>query len=440
MTRLVRSCFPPVRVIAAALVLTGSVALLAQITQHEQPPPPAPPPTPLDDGLSPDAPLPSAVTLRATDAPSLYAAIAALPASGGVVHIGPGVYEIDKPLVVRSGDTRIEGCGTATQLHNVSQDGQPALLIRPDALDGNPRARLWRVEVCNLRITGNPAGGPGIQAVGVQELILRNLSVDRQGGHGILLDRCEENPRVIGCNLTYNNGSGLHLLGCHDVVVSSNQFEENLDALTLVDGYNLTFTGNNLDDHLRHGVVVENSYGSVIASNMIEECAGTAVVLDRGCYGTAISGNAIAHHLGGGVDLRGAWGCTVAGNNFVLVHQFAIRVGPDSGRHTITGNHFTNSYIGDGKLKRADGIDAPNAWRRDVCAGILLEDATAIVINGNQFSGLTTRAVEARGTCTQLLVTNNLITDHGRGLPAGTPTFDLGQATNSVAEPNLVAP
>ena len=61
--------------------------------------------------------------------------------------------------------------------------------------------------------------------------------------------------------------------------VSIGMFEENLDALTCVDGFNLCMTGNNLDDHLRFGVVIENTYGSVVSGNMIEECAGTAIII-----------------------------------------------------------------------------------------------------------------------------------------------------------------
>ena len=59
-----------------------------------------------------------------------------------------------------------------------------------------------------------------------------------------------------------------------------------------------------LDDHLRDGVVIENTYGSVVAGNMIEECAGTAIVLDRDCYGITLSANVIAHETSGGIDLR----------------------------------------------------------------------------------------------------------------------------------------
>ena len=107
-------------------------------------------------------------------------------------------------------------------------------------------------------------------------------------------------------------------------MVSANQFEENRDALRCVDGYNLCMTGNCLDDHLRDGVVIENTYGSVVAGNMIEECAGTAIVLDRDCYGITLSANVIAHETSGGIDLRDAHGCTVSANTFTIVKKNAL--------------------------------------------------------------------------------------------------------------------
>ena len=59
--------------------------------------------------------------------------------------------------------------------------------------------------------------------------------------------------------ITYNKAIGLNIIGCHDIVVSANHFEENQDALHCIDAFNLCMTGNNLDDHLGHGVVIENT-------------------------------------------------------------------------------------------------------------------------------------------------------------------------------------
>jgi len=403
-------------------------------TQEDQPPVPSPDPTP---GMKTGEPS-SAKVVVAADFSSLQAAIDALPDSGGIVRLAPGIHDIHEPLKVRTGDTRLEGSGTATSIRNLNEKGQPAIMIQPDTAETDRKAHLWRVEVCNLRVTGNRKSGPGIQATAVHEIVIRNVTVDRHGSHGILMNRCEENPRVIGCNLTYNNGYGLRMVGGHDMVVSANHFEENLHAISVADAFNLTFSGNNVDDHLQNGIVIENTYGSVVSGNMIEECEGTAVILDRECYGITLSSNVIAHHMEGGIDLRHAWGCTLTGNNFVLLHRFSIRVSHKSGRHTITGNQFTNSYTGAGKVRRK--LEHPNPLQLDVGSGVLVEDAEDIVISGNQFSGISTPAVKATDNSKRLLVNGNLITDHGQLQPADTAPIQLGGAKDSLVSDNLIGP
>src|SRR4029453_6062750 len=123
------------------------------------------------------------------------------------------------------------------------------------------------------------------------------------------------------------------------IVVSGNHFEENQDALVCVDSFNLCMTGNNLDDHVRDGVVIENTYGSVVSGNMIEECNGRAIVLDRDCYGITLSANVIAHEVQGGIDLVDAHGCTVSANTFTIVKENALRIGPAPGGSTVTGKN-----------------------------------------------------------------------------------------------------
>ena len=237
----------------------------------------------------------------------MQAAIDALPPTGGVIHLPAGTFEIDQPLRITQEDVLLEGAGTATHIKNMNTSGEPALLVESDR-QANPKAKQWRVQIANLRITGNEKSGPGILARKVDEIFLQGVTVSYHGGDGVLLDNCYEDPRVCDCLLTYNKGAGLSLVGCHDIVVVGNQFEENLDALRCVDSFNLCMTGNNLDDHLRDGVVIENTYGSVVSGNMIEECTGTAIILDRDCYGITLSSNVIAHEVAGGIDLRDAHG------------------------------------------------------------------------------------------------------------------------------------
>ena len=230
---------------------------------------------------------------------SLQAAIDAVPATGGLVRIPPGEFEITEPLRVTGEDISIEGSGTSTHIKNNNQDGQPALIIEDAKNSELDTTENWRIRLANFRITGNEKSGSGIVARSINEIFIDGVTVSYHGGDGILLDHCREDPRICDCLITYNKGTGLNLLGCHDIVVSSNQFEENTDALRCFDGYNLCATGNCLDDHLGKGIVIENTYGSVVAGNMIEECKGPAIVLDRDCYGITLSANVIAHNGAG---------------------------------------------------------------------------------------------------------------------------------------------
>jgi hypothetical protein len=350
------------------------------------------------------ASLPGAIAvIDAANYESLQAAIDAVGPRGGVVQLPPGLFEIDQPLVIPHEDFQLRGSGTATHIKNVNQEGQPAISIRPDALADNPRARQWRVHLSDLRITGNGKSGHGIEALGVNEIYLEGLTVSNHGSDGIFMKDCYEDPRVIGCLITYNKRTGLALHRCHDIVVSASQFEENHDALHCFDGFNLCMTGNCLDDHLGNGVVIENTYGSNLTGNMIEECQGTAVVLDRNCYGIAVSANCVAHNFGGGIDLRDAHGCTLSANVLTIMGKFAVRIGPDSGRITVTGNSLSDSYLGDGQHRR-DG--EPNA------GGLILESTQDVCITGNGFSGNRPKSVQLLGKSNRrVLMAGNLVTD-----------------------------
>lgn len=376
--------------------------------------------------------------INAADHRHLQEAFDAIPETGGIVRIPPGDYKITSPLVIKTPETRIEGSGAATHIINENAEGQPAFWLKPTdaAFAADPKARLWRVQLADLRISGNEKSGDGLRAEFVQEIYLHGLSIDHHGGNGIHLISCFEDPRISDNIITYNKDCGLRLFDCHDIVVSANHFEENQDALHCADSFNLCATGNNIDDHLRHGIVIENTYGSVVSGNMIEECNGTALILDRDCYGITLSSNVIAHHLEGGIDLRDAHGCNIAANTFTLAHKFSVRVGPGSGRHTVSANTFCNTYIGDGQNKRPAEGKTPMSI--DEGTGILLEGAQHISITGNSFSGLSTAAVWTKGNCRSLLITSNILTDCGRKLDKKASWINVKTATPSIVKENLI--
>lgn len=340
--------------------------------------------------------------IDASQFPSLQAAFDAIPEGGGLVRLPAGQFEISEPLVIRREDVCVEGAGTATHIKNVNEQGKPAIVLEHPEINQNNNKRLWRIRLANFRLTGNEKSGVGIHANRINEVFIDGVTVSYHGGDGILLDNCYEDPRVCDSLITYNKGVGLNLQGCHDIVVSSNQFEENQDALHCFDGFNLCMTGNCLDDHLGKGVVIENTYGSVVSGNMIEECNSTAIELDRDCYGITLSANVIAHN-GAGIDLIDAHGCSVSANTFTIMKSDALRIGPDSGRIAVTGNSFSSSYIGDGKDKRRpDDQEA---------AGMVLSGTTDNAISGNVFSGVKPKALQVDARTERVLFASNVLVD-----------------------------
>jgi hypothetical protein len=341
--------------------------------------------------------------IEAGDYPSLQAAIDALSDEGGVVRIPPGVFEIYEPLVISKQDVQIEGAGTATHIKNMNTEGLPAMILQHPDRGDTRESELWRIHLLNFRITGNDKSGHGIEARRINEIFVQGVTVSYHGGDGIKLYYCYEDPRIANSLITYNKGTGLNLIGCHDIVVSANQFEENQDALHCLEGFNLCMTGNNLDDHLGNGVLIEDTYGSVLSGNMIEECAGVAIILDRDCYGITISANVIAHNVSGGVDLRDAHGCTVSANTFTIMGKDALHIGPESGRITVAGNNFSDSFIGMDQTKRVEDLNA---------GGMVLEGTSDICVVGNLFSSVRPKAIEARGQASERVnVSGNVFTD-----------------------------
>jgi hypothetical protein len=132
--------------------------------------------------------------------PSLQAALDALPPEGGVVRIPPGTFEIGEPLVLSRGDVLLEGSGGATHIKNTNTQGKPALILKhPDGEKVKSKERLWRIQLANLRITGNKQSGHGIEAIQIEEVFLNGVSVSYHGGDGVRLNKCYEDPRITGC-------------------------------------------------------------------------------------------------------------------------------------------------------------------------------------------------------------------------------------------------
>jgi parallel beta-helix repeat protein len=274
-------------------------------------------------------------TVSAGDYTTIQKAVDALPPEGGTVFIPAGIYKIIEPIIVKRSDVSLMGAGTGTILLNTSEDGKNTI-----ELIGTEEKPIWRVKVSDMHVKGNEKCGNAIYANRVNEISLSDMWIDYHGKSGIYLDYCIENPRVYDNNIAYNKEMGVLLDGCHDIVVSANQMEENGIGIYGNGLYNATITGNNIDDHIKNCIYFINTLGSIITANMLENCKEESVILDEKCDGIVVTGNTF--RMPGVLSVIKAKGVVITGNAFDCSGSSALEV-KESILITVSGNIFSGS-------------------------------------------------------------------------------------------------
>lgn len=296
-------------------------------------------------------------SLNAGDFPSIQAALDALPSNGGLVRIPAGIYRISEPLRIRLSNVALVGEGRGTVIVNQNRQGEPAILARPAKdPEANP---LWGVTISNMCITGDTAaireagawpeedrflnqGGDGILADHCYNSLFEKLWIVRNRGHGLNLIICYEDPRIQSCVITYNRKSGIRLEGCHDIVVSANQLEENYQEGILAIGcYNLTASGNNIDDHRGPGIVLKSTTCSSLSGNLIEESRGWGLIFQNSHTNTFSAGTIRNNVPGGGARFSNSSFNVISGCTFEANDSLAVYTDIDSRQNNITGNTFS---------------------------------------------------------------------------------------------------
>jgi parallel beta-helix repeat protein len=274
-------------------------------------------------------------TVCAGEYNSIQEAVDALPPDGGTVIIPAGNYQITEPILVKNSDVSLIGEGAGSILINESQEGKNTI-----ELMGTEENPIWRVKVSDMHLKGNEKCGNAIYARRVNEISLSDMWIDYHGKSGIFLDYCYENPRLFDNNIAYNKENGVLLDGCHDIVVSANEMEENGIGIFGKGLFNATVTGNNIDDHIQNCIYFINTLGSIITANMLENCLGKSVILDEKCNGIVVTGNTF--RMPGVLSVAGTKGVTITGNAFDCSESTALEV-KECELITVSGNIFSGS-------------------------------------------------------------------------------------------------
>ena len=139
---------------------------------------------------------------------------------------------------------------------------------------------------------------------------------------------------------------------------------------------------------------------------------------------------ALLGFAGGGVHLLSLPDCKVQHSFPVGGDIVGLAIGPESGRITVTGNNFSDRYIGDGKFR--------SNRDQDRATGVFLFGTTDVAVAGNVFAGLNRQAIEADAACRRINILGNVITDLNRRTDTPRPALDLADGRHVLVEHNTL--
>lgn len=316
------------------------------------------------------------------DEAEIEAAIAALPASGGLVQLSEGTFYISTPIDVLKSNVTIAGMGTGlTNLFLVNGANCNVIVV------GNGALSLSNVCIRDLTIDGNranqTAGGIGIYFYGASDYILYDCSVINVHGvnnyNGTLrADYCHR-AVIIGCWSVNDRLAGFQYRYCQYSVIF-------LCVSVSAGSYGYYFLGCN---YCVLGSCVgkaAGTYGFYGAS--INDCNVVGCNFSAGGYGISVNGyrNAVVGNVcyGGsyqGIYLVSAYDCVVDGNSVNGYGGSGIYVYSED-YNVISNNRCTGNA--------GYGINIASSY------------ADRTFVHGNELLGNTTGALNNLGTGTDL--------------------------------------
>ncbi|MEZ5275114.1 MAG: right-handed parallel beta-helix repeat-containing protein [Opitutaceae bacterium] len=341
------------------------------------------------------SPAPASTTeIVPNDGSSIQRALDAHP--GQPVHLPPGLYLIDAPLVISSADSGLIGQGTVIQ----TNDDADILQIRD--------ATRVQIEGITLK-RSQPKLGKDQRAIRAQRadhLVLRNISVlGNRAAQAAVEIRESDYVTVESCSVVdfktvavdnrmtndlyryaFNaiNGHGIWIVGCRGARIIRNRVIETelLPTREVMEKYEL-------------GQVVERA-------DELGELAS---------YGVSADGFVFIWHQGGGILVNDATrtAFTLLDGNYIENAAQGMDLHGDF--MIVTNNHVTNCYMGMKAFHGARGvIISNNVFHKPGKYGILLRPGSE-----SWEAGSTGRHGEVRDENVErgIIIAHNLITDQG---------------------------
>jgi hypothetical protein len=202
---------------------------------------------------------PGATLLFATNAndSDIQTALDRLP-EGGEVILGPGTYEIHRPIILRRNGQTLRGNGLTTILHLADHANCPVIILGAP-VDATPRT-VSHVKVADLLIDGNRLNEPvELWKIAIDGSWLNNNGID-------VWNVTDSEVEAVVCRSCRSGGlvtTRTRNLTVNDFTAYDNQF----DGLACYETENSKFSGLNLHDNLAAGISLDLSFNHNVISN-----------------------------------------------------------------------------------------------------------------------------------------------------------------------------
>jgi len=229
------------------------------------------------------------IELNGTAVYVIQAALDALPAFGGRIHIKTGIYIIDNTIRIKKSNVMMEGNGWGTVL--MLQDNTNSDLIVNDAVDA--KQNIEGIILSNFAIDGartrQLSGGHGIRLNGnatysVFSCLLQNLRIrycffagiyasytseihysnlELGGNYNGLEIYCSSESHIENVIVSYGDLDGIQIVNSSDIIVNANcEFLNGCGILISKSDFNAIKAV--LYHNRRHGIKLEHANGNII--------------------------------------------------------------------------------------------------------------------------------------------------------------------------------
>ena len=309
---------------------------------------------------------------RSDDTAALQAAIDALPATGGTVHVPGGTYMVDAVRSLRLRSRMHLDLAPDARLMAIANGEKKSFVLLANKVED--------VEVSGGQIVGERVGhsgsegewGHGIQVRGSSRVTLRDLHADNCWGDGIYVGSADQeavpSEDVVISHVVCrgNRRQGLSICGARNVRVLDSEFSGTAGTSP------------------QFGIDIEPNRQGAVSDVRIENCVvsdnhGGGIQVFKRVSGVTISGCTIENNGGSGIFVVGAKDGVIAGNRIRNNGKVGVALRPQTSNFEVRENQFANNEMRrPGKARLVVGEGSGSAVR-------VANDTDSIRLIGNQF-------------------------------------------------------